>query len=303
VSEQAKRRRSHDEAGTLRNADRARLRYAAGRRVDPTQPLFDADSLTRQINRHTVLLLAGGRALLLQIAHPLVAAGVAAHSRFEREPLRRLWRTLDLTLTIVFGSAAAALRAVRGIERAHASVQGRLAAARGPFARGTPYDAGDPRLQFWVHATLVDSALVAYQRFVAPLSDAALAQFYEESRTTARLFGIPDDRIPPTYADFRAYWRGMLRGRALSIGPESRAIADALLSPALPFGLRHAAGPMRHLTIGLLPPDIRRRYGYSWQPWQARTLDAAAFMVRTAAPFFPSLVREFPHARRRRPVG
>ncbi|MEO8601788.1 MAG: oxygenase MpaB family protein, partial [bacterium] len=97
-------RRLSPDGGRLSVADRDRLRYAIGsRRVDPGAPLFAPDSLTRRINRHAVLLLGGGRALLMQLAHPLVAAGVAAHSHFDRAPLQRLWRTLDLTLSVVFG--------------------------------------------------------------------------------------------------------------------------------------------------------------------------------------------------------
>ncbi|MDX2168980.1 MAG: oxygenase MpaB family protein [Deltaproteobacteria bacterium] len=279
-------------------ADRARLRYASGRRrVDPAAPLFAADSVTRRVNREAVLLLGGGRALLMQIAHPLVAAGVAAHSHFERAPLQRLWRTLDLTLTIVFGSAAEALAAVRNIERRHAPVHGRLAAARGPFRRGTRYDANAPELQLWVHATLVDSALLAYQRFVAPLTAEEQARFYDESRRTARLFGIPAALIPSTLDDFRLYWRDMLRGPTLTVGPEARAIAAALLSPPLPFGLRQLAGATRLFTIGLLPPRLRARYGYDWGPLRERTLDTAALALRAATPLLPVALRRFPQAR------
>jgi uncharacterized protein (DUF2236 family) len=94
----------------------------------------------------------------------------------------------------------------------------------------------------------------------------------------------------------------MLRGRTLTVAAEARAIAAALLNPPLPFGLHHAAAPLRHVTIGLLPPVIRRRYGYTWRPWQARMLDAAALAVRAAAPLLPGVAREFPHARRSRRI-
>ena len=107
-------------------------------------------------------MLGGGRALLMQVAHPLIAAGVAAHSGFQQAPLTRLTRTLELMLTIVFADGRDALAAVRAIARVHRRVHGRLETAVGPFRRGTPYDAADPALLLWVHATLVDSALVAY---------------------------------------------------------------------------------------------------------------------------------------------
>ena len=154
--------------------------------------MFAPESVVRRVNREAVLLLGGGRALLLQVAHPLVAAGVAAHSRFRSEPLGRLWRTLDLMLTIVFGAAAEAIAAVRAIDGVHARVQGVLDADVGRFARGARYDARDPELLLWVHATLIDSALVVFDRFVAPLDPAARSAYYEESKAIARLLGIPD---------------------------------------------------------------------------------------------------------------
>src|SRR5437867_13172578 len=155
---------------SVSRADLDRLRAATGRtRIDLTRSLYGADSMTWRVNREAVLLLGGGRALLLQVAHPLVAAGVAAHSEFHAHPLRRLWRTLDLMLTLVFADGAGALRAVRTIEGVHARVHGVLEAPSGPFPRGTRYEANDPALLLWVYATLVDTALVVYERLVEPL--------------------------------------------------------------------------------------------------------------------------------------
>ena len=285
-------------SGRLTDADLARLRTAAGRPLDPTLSLYGPKSLSWRVHRETTLLLGGGRALLLQIAHPLVAAGVAAHSQFEREPLQRLWRTLDLTLTMVFSSAADALAAVRQIERVHANVHGVLADDVGPFRRGTPYDANDPALLLWVHATLVDSALHAYERFVAPLSAVDLDAFYAESTISARLFGIPTALIPATIREFRAYMRDMIAGPTLAVGPASRAIAAALLDPPLPFGLRQVAGSTRLFTVGLLPAVIRRRYGYTWTRTHERALRALTAAIRAGLPVLPRIVRDFPHARR-----
>src|SRR5690242_18070738 len=123
----------------------------------------------------------------MQIAHPLVAAGVAAYSDFRSRPLDRLQRTLDLMLTIVFADAAAALAAARAIDGVHARVHGTLPEPVGPFAAGTPYDARDPALLLWVFATLVDTALLVYERFVGRLSASDRATYYDEGKTTGRL--------------------------------------------------------------------------------------------------------------------
>src|SRR4051794_40676166 len=125
--------------------------------------LFGPDSLTWRINREGALLLGGGRALLLQVAHPLVAAGVAQHSNYREEPFRRLYRTLDTVTTIVFGSMPEAEEAAARLHRVHARVKGEA-------EDGTRYAATDPDLVMWVHATLVDTSLVVYENYIGPLS-------------------------------------------------------------------------------------------------------------------------------------
>ncbi len=282
----------------LSSADRERLHYAAGAAVDPAHSLLGSGSLTWRVNREAILLLGGGRALLMQVAHPLVAAGVAAHSRFRDQPLQRLQRTLDLTLTITFGSAAAAIAAVRRIERVHGGVRGALPAAVGSFRRGRRYAAGDPRLLFWVHATLVDSALRTYERFVQPLSPAARRRYYEESKIVARLFGVPERLIPPTWSAFERYMRDMLAGDVLAVGPEGRAIADSILDPPLPIGLRQVVSASGFFTAGLLPPALRTRYGLEWSAGREQALAASAAAIRAALPLLPAPLRYFPHARR-----
>lgn len=250
------------------------------------------------MNRETTLLLGGGRALLLQVAHPLVAAGVAAYSDFRSRPLHRLWRTLDLMLTLVFDDAAGALRAVREIEHVHARVHGVLDADVGPFPRGTAWDANDPALLFWVWATLIDSALLVHERFVAPLSVLARATYYEESKIGARLLGIPDDVIPPTIGAFGDYVAGMLAGDTLAVGPASRDIAASILRPPLPIGVRQLAGATSIITVGLLPAPLRERYGLDWDGGRETALRAIAMATRLALPLLPGPLRFMPHARR-----
>src|SRR6266581_4111564 len=132
----------------------------------PTRPaskrvmtgLYAEDSITRRINRENILLLGGGRALLMQLAHPKVAAGVDEHSDFRRRPIQRLRRTVHMTMAIVFGERETALAAARMVNQTHAKV------------KGDGYRALDPELLLWVHATLVDSALVTYATFVQELT-------------------------------------------------------------------------------------------------------------------------------------
>jgi uncharacterized protein (DUF2236 family) len=129
--------------------------------------IYSEDSITRRVNRENVLLLGGGRALLMQLAHPLVAQGVDEHSDFRSHPIRRLRRTIRMTMAMVFGDHDTAMSAARSVNRAHAAV------------RGPEYEALDPDLLLWVHATLVDSALVTYETFVKRLSVVDRETFYQ----------------------------------------------------------------------------------------------------------------------------
>jgi uncharacterized protein (DUF2236 family) len=244
---------------------------------EPALGLFAPDSWLRRVSAESVLLLGGGRALLLEIAHPLVAAGVAEHSRFREDPLGRLQRTLDAMSTIAFGDRAAALEAARRVERAHLRVRGRLARACGRFPAGTPYDGRDPELMRWVWATLVDTALEMTARFVAPLPREAIESYYADQRAVARLLGIPDALVPADHAAFRAYFAGMLDGDELQVGEVAREIAAAVLDPPVRLPI---AGVARLVTAGLLPPRLRGAFGLAWDAEREARLAALAASSR-----------------------
>src|SRR6202165_328609 len=175
--------------------------------------LFEDDSVTRRVNRENILLLGGGRALLMQLAHPKVAAGVDEHSDFRSHPIRRLRRPIRMTMAIVFGDRETALGAARAVNQVHANV------------RGHDYRALDPDLLLWVHATLADTALVTYEPFVQPLAPREREDFYWEFKLLGELLGIPHDRFPDTYRDFKAYLEQMMSpagGSAAPAGAQAR---------------------------------------------------------------------------------
>ncbi len=250
----------------------------------PEQGLFREGSWLRRIAAESVLLLGGGRALLLEIAHPLVAAGVAEHSRFREDPFGRLQRTLDAMSAIAFRNRAAALEAARSVERAHARVRGHLTRAAGRFPAGSAYSGRDPELMLWVWATLVDTALVVTDRFVGPLAPEARESYYADQCTVARVLGIPSELLPADHAGFRAYFDEMVAGDALAVTDAAREIAVAVLAPPqrLP-----AAGVARLVTAGLLPPRLREAFGLPWDDARERRLEdlcASARAMRAPAP-------------------
>jgi len=252
--------------------------------------LFGPDSVTWRVNREAVLLAGGGRALLLQVGHPLVGAGVEQHSDYAGDPWGRLYRTLDLTTRITFGDAADSEKAARRLRGAHRRVNGEA-------ADGTHYDARDPDLLLWVWATLVQTSLLVYQRYVGPLSHADIARYYAEQQRFAVACGVPEGHWPATVAEFTDYFDTTVND-ALTVSEDSRTIARSVLNPALPFAVRPVVGGLLNLmTVGLLPPVLRERFELEWGPRREALLRASASTIRRALPLLPSLLREFPAAR------
>jgi uncharacterized protein (DUF2236 family) len=256
--------------------------------------------VARKINREAVVLLGWGRAILLQVAHPLVAAAVRDYSDFSQSAggyVRRVRRTVGGMLSITFGEPAEARAAVERINAIHRRVHGALRERVGVLPAGTPYAATDPHLLLWVHATLVESMLVAYERFVGPLSFLERDAFCAEAAETARWFGVPEETLPLTAADLDQYFRRMYSTGEIAVGDDARALAQALFAP--PLG---PAVPMfrvtKLLTLGLLPAPIRAQYGFEWDARRERTFHTLASLVRRVRALLPPLLREWPIARR-----
>ncbi|MBI4610276.1 MAG: DUF2236 domain-containing protein [Candidatus Rokubacteria bacterium] len=258
--------------------------------------LFAPGTTIWTVNRETALLLGAGRALLLQLAHPLVAAGVAEHSGFADDPFGRLLRTLDTSYAVVFGDADTAVAALRRMDAIHRRVRGSLREPVGPFPAGTPYDATDPALRLWVHATLIETSLLVYHRFVAGLSAADQARYYAESCEMARVLEIPEPMIPPTIEGFRTYFSRMLSAE-IAVGATARELARLIFWPPRSASLRVIGPVAKFVTAGLLPPKVREGYGYAWTPLQEQALDTLARAIKRVVPAIPSVIRVVPQAR------
>jgi uncharacterized protein (DUF2236 family) len=260
---------------------------------------FPSDGVARRVGRELVMLLGGGRALLLQLAHPLLAAGVATHSDYRRDPWRRLEGTMSAVWSVVFGSVEEADAVAARVRTMHRRVHGTIAEASGVFPAGTPYSALDPELLLWVHATLVDTALLVYQAWVAPLSERDQARYWDEMKTMARLFGTPDAVIPQTLGDFRAYMRERLASEEICVTDTARDVARSVLNPPLPVPLRPLMRSVEIVTAGMLPVRLRVGYGFGWGPARAALLAASRESVRRIAmPLLPDIVRAPAPARR-----
>lgn len=255
--------------------------------------IFTDESMIRRVHRESMVGFSGPRALLLQAAHPVAFAGFFAHTGALDEPYKRLARTAEVLDTVTFGDVADAERATRIARAMHHRVRGELREPAGRFAAGTPYRADDPALLLWVLACLVDSALVVYERSVRSLSPHEREAYWQDYRVVGSLFGLADHELPPTAADFDAYWHDMLRGEDLFVTEEARELAiEIVLRPPVPLRLRPLLEVANQVTVGLLPGRVRRMYGLRWDPVRGLAVRGGAeYVKRLLVPVLPERVR------------
>jgi len=217
---------------------------------------FAPESVIRRLgNTPLVPFLGGGPAVLLQVAHPLVAAGVFDHSDVGRDLWRRLVHTLRALYLIAYGTKEEAERAAEVVQAVHAQV----------------------------HATLVQASLAAYERFVDPLSRADQEGYYQEMALVARLFGTPASVIPRSLADFREYFAAQISGKTITVTAPAKEVAAVILEARLPTPLRLFVPAHRLSTAGLLPPPLRDQYGLRWSTFHELALQLAARSMRITA--------------------
>lgn len=277
----------------------ARLRSSGVTRPGP-------GSVSWKINREIIVIAGWGRAILLQLAHPLVAAGVDEHSTFRGSltaGVKRLRSTVGAMLSLTFGDEEEALSVAAGINVIHDRVFGRLRLAAGVFPAGETYSAHDADLLRWVHATLLDSIPQAYELLVGPLTIEERERYCVEAAVMEPLLDIPAGVLPRNTTDLGAYMRDTLGSGRIAITPASRALARAALFPPRWQLLWPALRPVQLITIGLLPAAVRDAYGFEWTARDARALARWTTAIRWLLRLTPAVVRQWPSSRRRKVRG
>jgi uncharacterized protein (DUF2236 family) len=267
-------------------ADRAGVRSVT---PDPAVAPLGPESLTWALGFSRPLLLLAGRALLMQVAHPVIGAGVRDHSTFQADPWTRFTRTVDSLALQLLGGQESLTEASR-----LADLHGRIT---GTGFDGTPYRALDPEAGAWVHLVNYDSVIEAHRWLATPLTREQAGRLYGEWRQVGLLLGIPSTCMPADLAALDTYMDRMIHG-ALGYNVTVKALLDTL-------GLGYVAGPTifpRRLwrlakapvgrvgldfTVGTLPPALRTRLGLAWTARDERRLEAVAFGVRRLTPLLP----------------
>jgi uncharacterized protein (DUF2236 family) len=246
---------------------------------------FGPDSVTWRVNRESAVFLGAGRAALLQLAHPWVAASLVHHSNLRNDPIARFHSTFRVIYTMVFGTRAQAIAASRQLHRRHTSIRGELPHEVGTHPQGEHYEANEVAALRWVYATLIESAILAYEFVQPPLLPDERNQYYAESKRMAALFGIPTEALPQDWDAFSRYSAEMLESPLLGVGEDGRVLGHSVLSGV---GTR------------LRPPHWYKALTAFWMPPRLRTAFALSFgipeeeAVSRTARRLPLLYRNIP---------
>ncbi|WP_063691443.1 oxygenase MpaB family protein [Bradyrhizobium stylosanthis] len=267
----------------------AALDQVRAQAAGPVAGVFGPDAVTWRIDREAVIFLGAGRALMLQLAHPWVAAAIAEHSKTFADPIGRFHRTFDIVFAMVFGSLDRAFLSSRQLHRRHGMIVGTMPETVGPFAAGSRYCANDIPSLRWVHATLVETALMAHDLVLPPLGAEERERYWMESRTFGALFGLTADDLPADWAGFADYTSAMGQSETLTVSPAAREIAAQIFGGARPW-LRPPRW-YRALTASLLPDRLRAGFGFELDARDRKAADNALRWIRRVYPKLPDRLR------------
>jgi uncharacterized protein (DUF2236 family) len=259
------------------------LRLVASCAAGGRAGIFGPDSVIWRIDREAVVFLGAGRALLLQLAHPWVAAAIAEHSRSLSDPIGRFHRTFNIVFTMVFGTTTRALAAARRLHRRHATISGTLPESAGAFVAGSSYRANDLAALRWVHATLTETAVLAYQLVNPLLSIADRERYYAEARLFAGLFGIPQSALPHSWDEFTDYVDTVFASDTLTVTGVAHRIVGELFAGVPAW--------YRALTANLLPPRLRGEFGLTFGPVEHRSVERTLAVLQLTYPWLPARIR------------
>ena len=267
----------------------AALDFVRTRATGSVEGIFGPASMTWRIDREAVIFLGAGRALLLQLAHPWVAAAVTEHSRTFADPIGRFHRTFDVVFAMVFGSLDKALAAARHLHHHHATIVGRLPEAVGPFDSGSSYRANEVAALRWVHATLVETAIIVHDLILPPFSVEERERYWAESRLFGALFGLTSADLPADWQAFAAYNAAMIQSDTLSVSTAAREVAGQIFAGERPW-LRPPRW-YQALSAQLLPDRLRMGFGFAFDERDRKAAERALAWIRRLYPKIPTRLR------------
>ncbi len=253
---------------------------------------FGPNSMMWKINKEITVLFGGARALLMHAAHPLIAAGARQTSFYQRDPWKRLIRTLSLQNSVTFGTKDEADDSATRINRLHEVING-----EDPITGGY-YDALDHEQLLWVHACLQLSSIYFYEKTVKKLTDEEKNLYHKENMLAAKLVLVDIDKMPQTHKDLKTWVTKKSRTENyLKLTDVAKDVQEIISGGPVPKHIKPIWPFISFTAFNTLPPEFKEIYGVNSNIFKSLVLSFNLNLLKFTRPFLPPFFRLIPPAR------
>ena len=259
-------------------------------RADPGY--FGPDSMMWKVNKEITVLFGGARALLMHAAHPLIAAGARQTSFYQRDPWKRLIRTLSLQNSVTFGTKEEADDSAHRINKLHEVIKGT------DNITGDIYDALDHEQLLWVHACLQISSIYFYEKTVKKLSDEEKDIYHRENMVAAGLVLIKVDEMPQSHEELKQWVIKKSQSKDyLIITDVAKDVQNIIAGGPVPTHIKPIWPFIAFTAFNTLPKEFKELYGVSESKIKDIILKFNLNFLKYTRPFLPPFFRLIPPAR------
>ena len=253
---------------------------------------FGPKSMMWKVNKEITVLFGGARALLMHAAHPLIAAGARQTSFYQRDPWKRLIRTLSLQNSVTFGTIDEADESANRINKLHEVINGK------DEITGNYYDALDHEQLLWVHACLQLSSIYFYEKTVRKLSDIEKDNYHRENMLSAGLVLINLDQMPKTHKELRDWVIGKSRDKdTLILTDVADDVRNIIAGGPVPKHIKPIWPFIAFTAFQTLPKEFKKIYGIKTSKIKDFILLINLSILKLTRPFLPPFFRLIPPAR------
>ena len=253
---------------------------------------FGPHSMMWKINKEITVLFGGARALLMHAAHPLIAAGARQTSFYQRDPWKRLIRTLSLQNSVTFGTKKEADESAHRINKLHEVIKG-----TDPISKGT-YDALDHEQLLWVHACLQISSIYFYEKTVKKLTTAEKDKYHTENMIAAELVLVDIKQMPSTHDELKEWVIMKSREKDyLLITDVAEDVKDIIGGGPVPKHIKPIWPFIAFTAFHTLPPEFKEIYGIKSSKFKTSLVNFNLLMLKYTRPLLPPFFRLIAPAR------
>ena len=253
---------------------------------------FGPNSMMWKVNKEITVLFGGARALLMHAAHPLIAAGARQTSFYQRDPWKRLIRTLSLQNSVTFGTKEEADESAHRINKLHEVIKGE------DEITGGYYDALDHEQLLWVHACLQISSIYFYEKTVKKLSEQEKNQYHEENLIAAEMVLVDRQLMPKTHEDLKNWIIEKSKEKDyLVLTDVAVDVADIISGGPVPKHIKPIWPFIAFTAFNTLPPEFKNIYGIKETKFKTMLLNFNLYFLKYSRPFLPPFFRLIAPAR------